>query len=172
MASWLPRRGLHRAALSSCAVMQPAPRDVERLADSHMRVLPFGIELGFFRGLLRIDAVRRRVKAGFVRHDDVLSRHGEVDSDVIAVAGLMMTLCELDQYATAGDGEVVRLELVHPRADLRFEGGGRRDATERNDWCGLHVNSPAASSSCLICECGLAASTRDFVNCGVTETDH
>jgi hypothetical protein len=106
--SWLPRRRLHRSALSARVILQLAPCNVECLMDGHRRVLPFRVELGLLRGLFRIDVLRCRVKAGVVRHDDFLARDCEVDAHVVVVARLMVPFGELQQYAATDDGAIVR----------------------------------------------------------------
>ena len=50
-----------------------------------------------------VDVLIGGMQARCVRYYDVLSRDNQVDPDVTAVAGLVMTGCELDEHAAADD---------------------------------------------------------------------
>src|SRR6185436_3043417 len=97
MAVRLPRRSLRGSALSPSVVLEPSPGRVERLTDSHESVLPPWIGLVLFCRLGEVDVLIGGMQARGVCHHDFLSRYCQVDPDVIAVAGLVMTSCELDQ---------------------------------------------------------------------------
>jgi hypothetical protein len=80
------------------------------------------------------------MKAGFMRNDDFLSRYGQVDPHVKAVAGLVMTLRELDEHPATHDRAVVGFELFDAPPDICLESWGGPNTTECNRWWELHIN--------------------------------
>jgi len=141
-ASRLSITGLHITALSPSKILQPAPGDIERFSDGHMGVLTFGIGFSLLGRCWRIDVLRARMKAGLMRNDDFSSRYGQVDPHVTTVAGLVMTLGELDEHSTTHDWAVVSFKLFNPPADICFEGWGGLNTTKCNRWWELHIPSP------------------------------
>lgn len=91
--------------------MQPAPRDIEGFMDRHAGVFVRGVGLVGFSGLLHVGVLGRRMQAGVVSHDDVLSRHGKVDTHVVVIADRMMLLCGLDQHMATDDRTAVLREF-------------------------------------------------------------
>ncbi len=119
--AWLRRSCFHGAALSSRAILEPPPCDVERLANSHLCVLPFRTELSQLRDLRGSNVPCCRVQVGFMSRYDFLSRYRKVDAYVVAIPRFMMSLDKLHKDPATGDRAVVSLELGDAFADLSFE---------------------------------------------------
>jgi hypothetical protein len=110
------------SAVPTRVVLQATTRDVEGLANDHLRVGVGAIELVGSAHALGLDFAQLLVMAGFVRDDDLLAGHGQIDAHLDAIAVLVVPMKEGDEDVTSHDCAVIGLELRGARTDQLVEG--------------------------------------------------
>jgi hypothetical protein len=107
-----------RSATPAGIVLQFTPGDIERLPNQQPEIFSRRVDLAFlgqarFFAPAFFGAMPRRVI-----DDDLVARHGEIDSHLEPVAVKVVMMRDLDQHTAGEEVRAIRQELVGSFADI------------------------------------------------------